>query len=179
MPRRFFKKFALKRHHFHKQWYLKPFQSVMKHPVYWGITRRTVVPAASLGIFIAFVPLPIHTLLSVTLPLIFRVNIPVTFAATLISNPLTMGPMFYFSYRVGLALIGMEPQPFDFDLSFEWVSTGLANTWQPLFLGCFMVGAAVALLTYISLDSLWRVSIGDYLRKRRAERAVRETEQND
>ena len=179
MPRRFFRKFAFKRHHFHKQWYLRPFRAAMKHPVYWGITRRSVVPAFSIGLFVAFIPLPIHTFLAVFLPVLFRVNIPVTFAATLTSNPLTMGPMFYFSYRVGLLLLGMEPQPFDFELTFEWVQSGLANIWQPLFLGCFLVGATTALIAYVALDLLWRASIGDYLRRRRSERAARDRDQEN
>ena len=172
MPRRFFKKFALKRHHLHSQWYLRPFRALMHHPVYWGISRRNTVPAFALGIFIAFIPFPAHTMTAVVLALILRLNIPVAVATTLLSNPLTMGPIFYFSYRLGLLLLGMEPQHFQIELTFDWLNTGFKNTWQPLMLGSFLAGSLAALTSYIVLDILWRASLSDYLKKRRKRRGI-------
>lgn len=171
MPRRFFKKLAFKRHHVHSRWYLRPFQEFLRHPIYWGIRRRNVVPAFALGLFVSFMPIPGHTLIAVVCALLLRINIPITVMATFFSNPLTMGPIYYFSYRLGLLLLGMEPQPFAIELSMEWFHKGFLTIWQPLVLGCVLLGALVATTGYIVLDVFWRASLSDYLKKRRERRA--------
>ncbi len=171
MPRRFFKKFTFKRHHVHSRWYLRPFKNFLHHPVYWGIRRRNVVPAFALGLFISFMPFPAHTLLAVSGALLLRLNIPITIAATFFSNPVTMGPIYYFSYRFGLLLLGMDPQPFAIELTLEWLNEGFLAIWQPLLLGCFLLGSLAGLIGYVVLDIFWRASLSDYLQKRRKRRA--------
>ena len=102
--------------------------------------------------------------------LALRVNIPVAALTTFVSNPLTMGPMYYLAHRVGLALLGLEPRPFNFELSWTWMQEGFLNNWQPLMLGCFLLGSIAAGVGYLALDLVWRASIADYLAKRRARR---------
>ena len=170
MPRRFFRKFAIKREWFRNQWYLAPFDHLLHDRNLWGIRRRTVVPAFAIGLFIAFVPLPGHTLMAVLLAMAFRVNIPVAILATLICNPLTLGPMFYLAYIVGFNLLGMEPQPFEFELSIAWVREGFVDSWQPLVVGSLLLGSTISLLGYVGLNLLWRASLGNYVAKRRAKR---------
>ena len=65
MPRRFFRKFAIKRHELSQKWFMTPFQHMLHDHRLWGIRRKTVVPAFSLGLFIAFAPLPGHFLIAV------------------------------------------------------------------------------------------------------------------
>ena len=62
MPRRVFKKFAFKRHHIAKQWFMSPFRHLLHDHRLWGVRRRWVVPAFALGLFVAFMPFPGHTL---------------------------------------------------------------------------------------------------------------------
>lgn len=167
MPRRFFRKFGIKRHKISQQWYLSPVRHLLQYPAYWSIRRKTVVPGFSLGLFIAFTPIPAHTLLGVLLALVLKVNIPATIIGTLLMNPLTFAPMFWLAYRVGLLLLGFEPQPFEPELSLEWLTHGFINVWQPLLLGCMLCGALASLIGFIGLDLLWRASIADYLAARR------------
>ena len=126
MPRRFFKKFAIKRHELQNNRLLSrvltPFRNLLHEPRYWGIRRRTVVPALAMGLFVAFIPFPGHPIVATLLALALRINIPVSFIATFISNPLTMGPMYYSAYRLGARLLGVTPTPFEFELSLAWVS---------------------------------------------------------
>lgn len=170
MPRRFFRKFALKRHKVSEQWYLSPFRRLLHNPSYWGIRRKTVVPGFSLGLFVAFTPVPVHTLLAVFMALILKVNIPATIIGSLLMNPVTMVPMFLLAYRVGSFLLGFQPQPFEPELSLEWFTHGFLNVWQPLLLGCILCGALASLIGYIVLDLLWRASLADYLSARRRRR---------
>jgi uncharacterized protein (DUF2062 family) len=167
MPRRFFRKFGFKRHRISQQWYLHPVRHLLHHPDYWSIRRKTVVPGFSLGLFVAFTPVPVHTLLGVIMALILKVNIPATIIGTLFMNPLTMVPMFLLAYKLGAFLLGIQPQPFDPELSVEWFTHGFLNVWQPLLLGSILCGALASLIGFIGLDLLWRASIADYVEKRR------------
>lgn len=170
MPRRFFRKFALKRDFFKGQWYLVPFEHLLHDPNLWGIRRRTVVPAFSLGLFIAFMPFPGHPLMAALVALALRVNIPIAALTTFVSNPLTMGPMYFVAYKTGARLLDVEPRPFEFELSLTWLTERFVTIWQPMTLGCLLLGSFAALLGYIALDLLWRASLADYLAARRARR---------
>lgn len=168
MPRRFFRKFALKRHHFHGRWYLEPFAHLLQDRRLWSIRRRTIVPAFALGLFVAYMPFPGHPLWATLAALALRINIPVAALTTFVSNPLTMGPMYFLAYRSGRALLGLPPRPFDFELSFDWLAGSFLGIWQPLLLGCVLLGALLALAGFVALDLLWRASIAGYLERRRA-----------
>lgn len=170
MPRRFFRKFAIKRHHIGDSWLLAPFRNVMHEPRYWGIRRRTVVPAFAIGLFVAFVPFPGHPVIAILLALAFRMNVPIAAVTTFVSNPLTMGPMFYAAYRLGRRLLDLEPVPFSFELSMDWVNTTFVNIWQPMTLGCLILGITAATVGYITVDILWRLSLHDYKSRKRSER---------
>ncbi|MEO1203019.1 MAG: DUF2062 domain-containing protein [Pseudomonadota bacterium] len=171
MPRSVFKKFAVKRHEFGDSWALKPFRKLMQEPRYWGIRRRTVVPAFSLGLFLCFQPIPAQPILATLIALATRINIPIAAATPFISNPLTMPPMYYACYRVGTWLLGQEPQPFDFEMSFEWLTTTFLNYWQPVTLGCVVLGTTAAAVGYIVVDVAWRFTLHDYkIQKRRRRR---------
>jgi hypothetical protein len=170
MPRRFFRKFALKRDRFQGRWFLAPFDHLLHDTRLWGIRRRNVVPAFSLGLFIAFLPVPGHVLIAALAALALRINIPIAALATFASNPLTIGPMFFLSYRIGLRLLSLQPQPFNFEPSLVWFSERFVLIWQPLLLGCILLGAVSALVGYVALDALWRASLADYLDAKRRRR---------
>jgi uncharacterized protein (DUF2062 family) len=125
------------------------------------------VPAFALGLFVAFVPLPGHFVYASLLALLLHVNIPVAALTTFVVNPVTMYPMFYFAYLVGANLLSIEPGPFTFELSIEWVRDAIDSTWLPLTIGCAIVGAVTSLIGYIVLDVLWRYSLHDYKSKKR------------
>jgi uncharacterized protein (DUF2062 family) len=167
MPRRFFRKFAFKRHHMSQQWFMTPFRHMLHDHRLWGIRRQCVVPAFATGLFVAFLPFPGHMLISALAALALRINIPVAAVTTWVSNPLTVGPMFYFAYRLGVVILDLPPQPFEMELSLDWVAHTFVNIWQPMLLGSVLLGSAAALLGYIVLDLLWRLSIGNYKARKR------------
>lgn len=166
MPRRFFKKFALKREQLREQWWLAPFDHLLHDPNLWGVRRRTVVPAFALGLFIAYLPIPGHMLIALLVAMTLRVNIPVAALTTLVSNPLTMGPMYFAAYELGRKLLGQAPRPFQFEMTFAWLADRFVIIWQPLLLGCLLLGTILALVGYVALDVIWRASISDYLARR-------------
>ena len=170
MPRRFFRKFAFKRHHVAEQWFMTPFRHLLHDHRLWGIRRRTVVPAFSLGLFIAFLPIPGHTLVGALSALALRVNIPVAALATWASNPLTMGPMYYAAYRLGRYLLDTPVRQFRLELTWEWLTHTFLTIWQPMLLGCLILGCVASVAGYITLDLLWRSSLADYKNRKRSNR---------
>ena len=168
MPRRFFRKFAFKRHHISAQWYMAPFRHLLHDHRLWGIRRRWVVPAFATGAFIAFLPVPGHMLMAALSALALRVNIPVAALTTWISNPVTVGPLYYFAYRLGAILLGIPQKPFNFEMSIDWVTNTLVNIWQPMLLGSLLLATAAAFFCYIGLDLLWRMSLGNYKSRKKS-----------
>ena len=117
-----------------------------------------------------FLPFPGHPIEAALAALLLRVNIPVAALATFVSNPLTMGPIYYFTYKVGADLLSVELEPFDFEFSIDWITDTFVSIWQPMLLGSVLVGAIAALLGFIALDMIWRYSIADYKTRKRKER---------
>lgn len=170
MPRRFFRKFAVKRHHVSEQWFMSPFRHLLQDHRLWGIRRRTVVPAFALGLFVAYLPFPGHTFMAALLALALRINIPVAAVATWVSNPVTIYFMYRAAYQLGQAILGTPPVDFSFELSIDWVTHTFVTIWQPMLLGCIILGGALALIGYVVLDLIWRTSISDYKTRKRRDR---------
>ncbi len=168
MPRRFFRRFAFKRHEVSDQWFMSPFRHLLHDHRLWSIRRKTVVPAFAVGIFVAFLPFPGHMLAAALAALVLRANIPVAALTTLVSNPLTVGPMYYSTYLLGSKLLALPPGPFEFEMSIDWVTHTFVSIWQPMLLGSVIAGLIATLLGYVSLDLLWRYSLADYKSRKRS-----------
>jgi hypothetical protein len=150
---------------------MAPFRRLLNDHRLWGIRRKTVVPAFALGLFIAFLPFPGHMLTAALAAVPMRINIPVATLSTFACNPLTVGPMYFSAYHLGALLLVVPERPFVFEFSFNWVTETFVTIWQPLLLGCVLLGAASALLGYVILDLAWRSSIADYKARKRRDRS--------
>jgi len=159
MPRRLFKPLSRQRHRWKERWFMRPFRLLLEHPVYWSLNRRNVTRAFALGLFIGFIPMPVHLALGAALALLLRLNVPAAIAGTLIANPLTAAPMYFGAYWVGCQLLGLSPRPVAFEMSWTWLTTTLVPIWKPLLLGCLVLGTLTALAGYVLLGGLWHVSL--------------------
>jgi uncharacterized protein len=178
MPRRLLKKVLPDRHKLSQRWFMRPFALALRDPVYWTVHRRAVLRAVALGLFISFIPVPVHLVIAPVAALLLRANMPVTILALLASNPLTYVPMFYGAYWVGIQVLGAPAEPFAFAPTWEWVQTQLVRVWKPLAVGCLICGSAAAALGYWSLALLWRVrAVNRY--QQRGWRLRRRTRGND
>lgn len=141
-------------------------------PGLWHFGRRSVSGGVGLGLFLAFVPIPIQMLLAVPGAILMRVNLPATVTAVWITNPLTFAPMFIFAFKVGSWITGQESV--NGNIPFEPTFNGLAATlhviWYPLLVGCFVCGMSAGAMGNISIRWLWRLHLVS-LRRRRLRRA--------
>jgi uncharacterized protein (DUF2062 family) len=167
MPRLFLRKITPRGETLRNHWALKPFSRFFGDPRLWSLQRRSVTPAFGAGLFICFVPLPIHIPLAALVAIFCRIHVPTIMLALLAVNPLTMVPVYYLAYRVGVIATRAPPADFEFELSWQWVQHGLGPMWKPFLVGCGLTGALVGLTGYVLLDLLWRYNV----RKRYRERA--------
>lgn len=147
--------------------HLRIFGSLLHEPNLFHLNRRSVAGAFAVGLFFAWVPVPFQMVLAAALAILLRVNLPISVALVWISNPLTMPPLFYFAYLLGGWILGTPESHFNFELSFEWLGTGLLTIWQPFLLGCFVMAAASSLLGYLGIRLLWRISIVQKMQKKK------------
>jgi hypothetical protein len=97
----------------HRYPVLRWFKSLaQKRPEIWSFRVKRVVPALYTGFIVAFLPLyGIQLPLSILLAWLIRVNLPIFFSLQLISNPLTILPLYFACFqigRIGLNLLGVE-----------------------------------------------------------------------
>ena len=169
MFRRFFTRLARQRQRVKSYWLMRPFKGFLENPAYWTVHRNNVTRAFALGLFISFIPLPIHMVLVSILALLFRVNIPIAFATIWISNPITWAPQYVFAHWVGTKILGAGDQSFAFEMSWDWISHSLHSVWKPLFLGCAVVGTATAIVGYFILTVIWHYTlVMKYHKRKRA-----------
>ena len=141
-------------------------------PSIWHINRRSISGAIALGLFCAFIPVPFQMLIAAVGAILLRVNILISVPMVWVSNPVTMPPLFYFCYRVGLWVLNSPDKGFDFELSFRWLGNELLYIWQPFLLGCFLVGSISALLGYAAIRLLWRYQVAKNIKIRKSRHSV-------
>jgi uncharacterized protein (DUF2062 family) len=169
MPRRFFRRISDGYLRNDRPWYLKPFDALTSHPTYFAPTRRGIAGAIWVGVFVALLPIPGQTLVALLAALALRVNLPLAAIATWVTNPITIVPIFYWEYSLGTVILQLPPQPFDIELSWNWVTDGFIGIWKPLMLGSFITATLVSSMVYIGISVTWRWMVA-YRFKRRHDR---------
>jgi hypothetical protein len=166
MPRGLFRKITPRRETVHGHWLLKPFRHLLGDPRLWSLQRRSVTPAFGAGLAICFVPLPIHIPLAALVAIVSRIHIPTIMVTLLMVNPLTIVPVYFLAYKVGVLATGAPERKFAFQMSWDWVQNGLGPMWKPFLIGCGLTGALAGLLGYALLDLTWRYSVRKRYRER-------------
>ena len=142
-------------------------------PNLWHFNRYSLSFAFLVGGFCTFLPVPFQSIPCVLLCIWIRCNIPVAVVVVWISNPITMGPMMYFAYRVGGRLLQQAPEYSPLDPSFEWFMNQLSDIWQPLIVGCLFCGLVTGVTGFVAVRVYYRWRIHRYKLRKLGERATR------
>ena len=104
-------------------------------------------------------------LFSALFALLLRANLPVAAVATLVSNPLTYGPIFVLAYRTGSMLLGEAPAAAQESAVEKEAQAPLADpqTWaerfgaigKPLVLGLAVFAVTGGIVTWVLVNLLW------------------------
>ena len=151
---------------------MSPFSYVMTHPIYFSVNRKTISRAIWIGVFVAFLPIPMQMLVAVMLALVARVNIPLAAIGVWVTNPLTMVPLFYLAYRLGAAMLQMPIEPWPADFSFSSFSQDMGGIWKAMLYGGIVLGLSLATTSYFVVNLIWRISIAYRYRERKENRRI-------
>lgn len=142
----------------------------LHYPRLWHVSRRGLALGMALGFFFALL-LPLAQIpLNAAAAEALHANVPAAVASTLVTNPLTFGPIYYAAWRVGSAILGepvdAPPAPCagaqDNPADESWwrtVTQRFLSVGKPLLLGLAIMAFAVGILTYFLVSAAWRVSV--------------------
>nr|WP_268820145.1 DUF2062 domain-containing protein [Paraglaciecola sp. G1-23] len=145
---------------------LSIFGTLLHDPNLWHLNRRSAAGAFSLGLFFAFWPIPLQMWLAAALAIPLRVNLPLSIATVWLTNPFTMPPIFYGAYLVGASVMGLPPQDFTFELTWDWVVQSMETIGPAFLLGCMICSIIFSAIGYFSLNFLWRLSVSKAWKER-------------
>lgn len=155
------------------------------HPNLWHINRESIARGMALGVFMGFL-IPIGQIFVAAVFAVFvRANLPTAAVATLVTNPFTFAPIYFFAYQLGSLILGAGPVPevapemLNLDpellvLPPEEIKSGISG-WlvrleglgAPLFLGLSILAVSGAALSYFGVKALWRLQVVRRLEKKR------------
>ena len=155
MPRKLIKKYMPDENKLRGHKHLSWLGSHIHEPNLWHLNRKSVSRAFLVGLFCAFLPIPFQMVVAAILAILIRSNLPISVGLVWVTNPITMPPIFYFSYLVGDFFIGNPEHSIEFEMSMEWLANSLSLIWWPLLLGSVICGIVFGILGYITIQWFW------------------------
>lgn len=128
----------------------------LHQPNLWHLNRRSVSLAFAVGLFCAWIPTPTQMAISAAAAIYFSANLPLSVILVWVTNPVTMPPLFYFAYEVGLWFMNAPETESQFEFSLTGLFSGLSGIWQPFLLGCFVLGVVSSSAGYFGIQYFWR-----------------------
>ena len=159
MPRRYLKYIMPDHRTMREHPHLQRFGQRLAEPKLWHLNRRSIAFGLAIGLFIGFMPILGQMFVAAALAIIIRVNLPIAVMAVWITNPITMGPIYFIAYQMGAAVLAMPVVEHTFTMSLEWFMNEFIAIWQPLILGSFILGTAAAILGVLFVRICWRVIV--------------------
>jgi len=121
--------------------------------VYLSTNREMVSKAFLIGLFLAFLPIPMQMLVVILIMKFFKFNVPVALTLCWVSNPITMPFIFYIEYVIGSFILNMEIE--NIQMSIEWFNNNFQDIFIPLYSGSLIVASIVSVSTYFLINFLW------------------------
>ena len=125
---------------------------------YLSVNRKSISRGVLIGLFWAFIPMPMQMLGVIFTTPLFRFNVPIAISMVWLSNPFTMPPMYYVEYLTGNIILGKEGIE-DIELSMEWFSEHFDEILIPLYTGTVFYSLFVSTLIYFLVNWFWIKSV--------------------
>lgn len=140
----------------------------LRAPDLWHLNRRSVAGAFAVGLFVAFLPIPMQMLAAAAIAIWIRVNLPVSVLMVWVSNPLTIPPIAYTAYTIGRWILDEPRRSFHVELTMDWLAGDLLTIWKPLVTGSLVLAVAASAVGYVAIRLIWWFSVLERVRLRRA-----------
>lgn len=149
------------------------------HPRLWHWSRKGISLGLALGIFFGLLVPVAQMPLAAGSALLLRANLPMAVASTLVTNPVTFGPVYYAAYRLGKFVLGEEPASEQQAAKLlkeaqaepenrgetgwaerlrQWMSR-LGGVGKPLVVGLAITASASGLLVYFITSAIWALVV--------------------
>ncbi|MEA3418224.1 MAG: DUF2062 domain-containing protein [Campylobacterota bacterium] len=125
---------------------------------YLSINRKSVSKAILVGLFWAFIPMPMQMLAVLATTPFIRFNVPLAISVVWLSNPITMPFMYYIEYLTGNFILGREGIS-DIELTLDWFSENWDSIVVPLYIGTAFYSIVVSSVVYGIINRLWIFSV--------------------
>lgn len=137
--------------------WLRPF---LAHPRLWHWSRRGVALGVAIGVFFGLL-IPIAQIpFSAAAAVLLRANVPAAAASTLVTNPVTFGPVYYAAYKLGVWIHGGEAA--DAPPKLAPAEDGNSGLWDrvsklglPLITGLGIMAVIFGLASYAIISAVW------------------------
>ncbi|MFK5950055.1 MAG: DUF2062 domain-containing protein [Methylococcales bacterium] len=167
MPKKLIKKYMPDPEKLKQQKSLQFLGDRLHEPNLWHLNRRSVSLAFAIGLFAAWIPTPGQMAIAAVAAFYFRANLPISVALVWVTNPLTMPPMFYFAYIVGLQSLGQSLPGDDFEFSLESILSSLGEIGGPFLFGCLILGIISSIIGYFGIRLFWRYHVNSQWNRRK------------
>ena len=137
-------------------------------PEYLAANRKMISKGVFIGIFIAFIPMPMQMALVLAVMPFTKFNVPIALTMCWLSNPFTMPPMYYMEYLTGSFLLGIEVS--SVELTLDWFGDNIDDIFIPLYFGTAIYSIIGSLSAYWIVNHFWRSSVHKDKKKHRHHR---------
>lgn len=187
MARKIFQRFTIDRAKLLESGSLSALGTRIYDPNLWHFNRHSVSRAFLAGMFagFTFILFPGQMLIAALLAIWLRGNLPIACGLCWLTNPVTSPPILYLALKIGLFFIPVEQMGnvasllalLDFDWSIERLTEEfkvfiglITHVWQPLLLGCFIIGSVLAFTSYFLVQAFWRWHVTHEWKQRKLRR---------
>ncbi|MDB4849801.1 DUF2062 domain-containing protein [bacterium] len=145
------KKYSPKRENVNLGWLNKH----LTDPDLWKWNKKTIAKAFAIGLFCAFLPIPGHTLMGAVLAIMFSANILLSMLIVWVNNPITMVPIYYFTYKLGASIMGIEMDP-NFEFSFAYLADNFGSATLAMWVGGIITSVITAIIGYFTIKTIYK-----------------------
>ncbi len=153
MPRKLFKRYMPDNNKLKEHKLLSWLGEHLHNPNLWHLSRRSAARAFMVGIFCALLPIPGQMAVAAVLALWIGANLPVSVSLVWITNPLTVSPIFFATYKLGSWLL--QTDPVDFQWTLASIEHEIGIIWWPLLFGSLVSGIVLSACAYFLINSFW------------------------
>ena len=124
---------------------------------FMGSSRKMVTRGVVIGLFVAFIPMPMQMAAVLLFMPFIKFNVPIGVAMVWITNPFTMPFIYVAEYYTGSFLLGMQID--EVEMSLSWFNAHLGDIFIPFYFGALFYSALLSFLSYYLLTHLWKRSV--------------------
>jgi len=126
-------------------------------PLLWSLNRRSVAGAVAVGLFVAWLPVPMQMLIAAILAAVLRVHVPVSVVMVWFSNPLTFPPLLYAAWFVGSTILGTQMVASPLSMNVTELMKATADAWPVILFGSLFCATLFGVIGFFATNLIWRV----------------------